>query len=189
MKLDTLQRSSSARRLPQRGLRLVDRAERETFPPWAASRQASASAGALAELGIRPGERVALVYPTAPTFFDAFFGTLLAGAVPVPLYPPVRLGRLAEYHVRTAAMLGASGRASAARGPPGPRASSARLVERAARRWACEAVDELRPATAELASDARPTTSRWSSSRRAPRSTPKPVALTQRRCSPRSGRS
>ena len=38
-----------------------------------------------------------------------FFGTLLAGAVPVPLYPPVRLGRLAEYHQRTAAMLTAAG--------------------------------------------------------------------------------
>jgi acyl-CoA synthetase (AMP-forming)/AMP-acid ligase II len=33
----------------------------------------------------------------------------LAGAVPVPLYPPMRLGRLAEYHRRTAAMLAAAG--------------------------------------------------------------------------------
>src|SRR5262249_4069642 len=33
------------------------------------------------------------------------FGVLCAGAVPVPLYPPVRLGRLDEYHQRTAAML------------------------------------------------------------------------------------
>ena len=58
---------------------------------------------------MRPGERVALVYPTSAEFFYAFFGVLLAGAVPVPLYPPVRLGRLAEYHARTAAMLGAAG--------------------------------------------------------------------------------
>ena len=36
---------------------------------------------------------------------DAFFGALLAGAVPVPLYPPVRLGRLEEFHARTARML------------------------------------------------------------------------------------
>jgi acyl-CoA synthetase (AMP-forming)/AMP-acid ligase II len=48
---------------------------------------------------------VALVYPTCAEFFEAFFGILAAGAVPVPLYPPVRLGRLDEYSARTAAML------------------------------------------------------------------------------------
>ena len=32
-----------------------------------------------------------------------------AGAIPVPLYPPVRLGRMEEYHQRTAAMLTAVG--------------------------------------------------------------------------------
>ena len=47
--------------------------------------------------------------PTGPDFMDAFFGTLLAGAVPVPLYPPVRLGRLPEYHAATARMLQLSG--------------------------------------------------------------------------------
>src|SRR5262249_50179051 len=39
-------------------------------------------------------------------FFVAFFGVLAAGAVPVPLYPPLRLGRLDEYHATTARMLG-----------------------------------------------------------------------------------
>ncbi len=43
------------------------------------------------------GERVALVYPTCAEFFESFFGILTAGAVPVPLYPPVRLGRLDEF--------------------------------------------------------------------------------------------
>src|SRR5262249_61384754 len=61
--------------------------------------------GALVALGVRPGERVALVLPTGPEFMDAFFGILAAGAVPVPLYPPVRLGRLPEYHTSTARML------------------------------------------------------------------------------------
>src|SRR5207253_1907214 len=51
------------------------------------------------------GERVAMVLPTGPDFMDAFFGTLLAGAVPVPLYPPVRLGRMDEYVRSTARML------------------------------------------------------------------------------------
>jgi acyl-CoA synthetase (AMP-forming)/AMP-acid ligase II len=101
-----LQRSSD---FPAFGLRFLDRKERETFVPWPEVYQrAQAVAGRLVQLGIGPGERVALIYPTEPGFFDAFFGILLAGAVPAPLYPPVRLGRLGEYHERTAAMLRAS---------------------------------------------------------------------------------
>jgi len=108
---ETLQRLLlRAREFPHAGLRLVDRAERETFHSWAAiAGRSSRVASGLAELGIRPGERVGLIFPTTAEFFDAFFGTLLAGAVPVPLYPPVRLGRLAEYHQRTATMLHAAG--------------------------------------------------------------------------------
>ena len=54
------------------------------------------------------GDRVALVLPTGPDFVACFFGVFCAGAVPVPLYPPVRLGKLDEYHRRTAAMLRAA---------------------------------------------------------------------------------
>ena len=82
---------------PGTGLRLLDRAEKATFLSWSGvAERAATVAGGLAALGVAPGERVALVYPTGAEFFDAFFGTLFAGAVPVPLYPPVRLGRLAE---------------------------------------------------------------------------------------------
>ncbi|WP_457142176.1 AMP-binding protein [Mycobacterium sp. URHB0021] len=56
---------------------------------------------------MRKGDRIALVLPTCPEFVECFFGVLYAGAVPVPLYPPVRLGRLEEYHRKTAAMLAA----------------------------------------------------------------------------------
>ena len=111
MKIDTLQRLlQRAKDFPFAGLRLVDRGEHETFLSWAAiAEQSALVAGGLAGLGVRPGERVALIYPTSPEFFFAFFGTLFAGAVPVPLYPPVRLGRLAEYHARTVAMLRSAG--------------------------------------------------------------------------------
>ncbi len=95
---------------PQFGLRFVDRREKEIFLPWSdVHRRAMATAGRLLALGVARGERVALIYPTCPEFFDAFFGILLAGAVPTPLYPPVRLGRLEEYHLRTASMLRAAG--------------------------------------------------------------------------------
>ncbi len=95
---------------PKTGLRLVDRRERVQWAGWDdIHRSATEVAGGLQALGVEPGQRVALIYPTGRDFFDAFFGILLAGAVPVPLYPPVRLGRLDEYHLRTAAMLRAAG--------------------------------------------------------------------------------
>jgi len=90
-----------------KGVRFLDAAEGEgTRLAWAELlARARGVAGALQARGLARGERVALVLPTAPGFFDVFFGALLAGLVPVPLYPPVRLGRLDEYHERTAAML------------------------------------------------------------------------------------
>nr|AYM54463.1 AMP-binding protein [Myxococcus fulvus] len=96
---------SAASRTPFQ-LTFVDAAEREESLSWAeVYRRARRTAAGLARLGVREGERVALLLPTSPGFMDAFFGTLLAGAVPVPLYPPVRLGRLDEYHRATARML------------------------------------------------------------------------------------
>ena len=90
------------------GLTFVDLAERETFLPYSdVHARARRTAGALRARGVETGDRVALIFPTSPGFLDAFFGVLLAGAVPVPLYPPVRLGRLAEYHVATARMIAA----------------------------------------------------------------------------------
>jgi 1-acyl-sn-glycerol-3-phosphate acyltransferase len=45
------------------------------------------------------GDRVALMLPTSVDFFIAFFGILYAGAIPVPIYPPMRLSQL-EDHLR-----------------------------------------------------------------------------------------
>ena len=90
----------------QRGVRFIDRWERETFYSYREiHRRASQAAGGLQELGIGPGDRVAIILPTSIDFYEAFFGVVLAGAVPVALYPPFRLGRLDEYHQRTSAML------------------------------------------------------------------------------------
>jgi 1-acyl-sn-glycerol-3-phosphate acyltransferase len=63
---------------------------------------ATAVAAGLIELGIRPGETVAIMLPTAREFFAAFYGALCAQAVPVPLYPPARPSQL-EAHLRRAA--------------------------------------------------------------------------------------
>lgn len=88
------------------GLVFVDADEQERTLSWnEVHLRARRMAGALAERGVQPGDRAAMVLPTGPDFMDAFFGALLAGAVPVPLYPPVRLGRMEEYVLGTARML------------------------------------------------------------------------------------
>ena len=95
---------------PHAGVRLLDRQERETWWTWTELvDRALRAAGRMQEAGVRPGERVAIVLPTGTAFLEAFFGCTLLGAVPTPLYPPVRLGRLDEFHARTAAMLSAAG--------------------------------------------------------------------------------
>ena len=92
------------------GLTFVDAHEQEVVLPWReVHARARRFASALRAEGVRPGDRVAIVLPTAPSFPDAFFGAVLAGAIPVPLYPPVRLGRMDEYHRATARMLRACG--------------------------------------------------------------------------------
>ena len=99
-----------AGRHPEGGLRFVDRGEQATWVSWGEVRERArdVAAGLLAA-GAGKGDRVAMVFPTGVDFFAAFFGALLAGAVPVPLYPPVRLGRLQEYVSRTTRMLVACG--------------------------------------------------------------------------------
>jgi fatty-acyl-CoA synthase len=84
----------------------VNRSEQDQELPMARVRERAMSIAAdLAAHGVGAGDRVALVLPTCPEFVESLFGVLCAGAIPVPLYPPVRLGRLDEYHSRTAAML------------------------------------------------------------------------------------
>jgi acyl-CoA synthetase (AMP-forming)/AMP-acid ligase II len=92
------------------GVTFVELSERETFVPWREVRErATRAAGALAARGVAPGDRVAIVLRTEPAFLDAFLGAWLAGAIPVPLYPPVRLGRMEEYVRSTARMLAVAG--------------------------------------------------------------------------------
>ncbi|MGH9788902.1 MAG: fatty acyl-AMP ligase [Candidatus Acidiferrales bacterium] len=66
---------------------------------------AGAVARGLAARGVRRGDTVALMLPTCKEFFFSFLGTLLEGAIPVPLYPPFRADRLEEYAQRQVAIL------------------------------------------------------------------------------------
>jgi acyl-CoA synthetase (AMP-forming)/AMP-acid ligase II len=125
------------------GLIFVDAAERETVMPWAeVYRRARHTAAGLRRLGVREGECVAILLPTSPGFMDAFFGALLAGAVPVPLYPPVRLGRLEEYHRSTARMLEVA-RAAVVLTDTKVKLLLGPSVEAARPRLGCRTVDEV----------------------------------------------
>lgn len=62
-------------------------------------------AAELARHGVPAGGRVALMLPTSRAFFVSYAGILLAGAVPVPIYPPFRADRIEEYASRQAAIL------------------------------------------------------------------------------------
>ncbi len=67
--------------------------------------ESSRVARGLADRGIRHRDTVAIMLRTEPAFFSAFFGTLMAGAVPVPLYPPFRADRIEEYARRQVGIL------------------------------------------------------------------------------------
>jgi 1-acyl-sn-glycerol-3-phosphate acyltransferase len=62
-------------------------------------------AAELARQGVAPGARVALMLPSGRAFFVSYTGILLAGAVPVPIYPPFRADRIEEYAARQSAIL------------------------------------------------------------------------------------
>ncbi|MFL6623204.1 MAG: AMP-binding protein [Sulfurifustis sp.] len=61
--------------------------------------EAESTAAGLQKLGIEPAQSVALMLPTSREYFTSFFGVLLAGAIPVPIYPPLRPSQI-EDHVR-----------------------------------------------------------------------------------------
>ncbi|HJN45856.1 MAG: AMP-binding protein [Vicinamibacterales bacterium] len=71
--------------------------------------RAVAVAAALRARGIGRRDTVTIMLRTEAAFFQAFFGTLLAGAIPVPIYPPFRADRIAEYAQRQVGILSNAG--------------------------------------------------------------------------------
>ena len=63
----------------------------------------------LARRGVPAGGRVSLMLPTSREFFVCYAGILLAGAIPVPIYPPFRADRIEEYAERQSAILNNAG--------------------------------------------------------------------------------
>ena len=66
-------------------------------------------AAELMRRGVTAGSRVALMLPTSRAFFVCYTGILLAGAIPVPIYPPFRAAGIEEYAARQSAILNNAG--------------------------------------------------------------------------------
>jgi acyl carrier protein len=62
--------------------------------------QAELVASGLQHFGLAPGESVLIMLPTGHEYFFSFFGVILAGGVPVPIYPPGRLKQIEEHLLR-----------------------------------------------------------------------------------------
>lgn len=56
-------------------------------------------------LGVKAGETVSLMLPTSRDYFLSFFGILICGAIPVPIYPPARLSQLEDHLLRHRSIL------------------------------------------------------------------------------------
>lgn len=56
-----------------------------------------------------PGERVAIMLPTSREYLFSFYGTLMAGGVPVPIYPPLRPSQLEDHLHRHVKILNNAG--------------------------------------------------------------------------------
>ena len=70
---------------------------------------ARALARGLLARGLEAGERVAIMLPTGRDFLAAFYGTLVAGGVPVPLYPPARPSQIEDHLRRIAGVVDNAG--------------------------------------------------------------------------------
>ncbi|MEN8213821.1 MAG: AMP-binding protein [Pseudomonadota bacterium] len=66
---------------------------------------AKAIAAGLQMRGLLPGQSVAIMLPTGRDYLCSFFGILLAGGIPVPIYPPLRPSQLEDHLRRHARIL------------------------------------------------------------------------------------
>ena len=71
--------------------------------------KARALARGLVARDVAPGDRIALMLPTGIEFFTTFFGILYAGAIPVPIYPPMRISQLEDHLRRQVGILSNAG--------------------------------------------------------------------------------
>jgi 1-acyl-sn-glycerol-3-phosphate acyltransferase len=62
-------------------------------------------AAGLQRAGLQPREAVAIMLPSGLEFFAVYYGILMAGGVPVPIYPPFRMSTIEDHLRRQAGIL------------------------------------------------------------------------------------
>ncbi len=93
------------------GYRFIEEgASAEPFFTFSGVERATARyGGAMQALGVKKGDRVALILPDNQDFVFAFLGALRIGAIPVPIYPPAGLRKLGGYLENTLHIVTKSG--------------------------------------------------------------------------------
>ncbi|HEX7643199.1 MAG TPA: AMP-binding protein [Burkholderiaceae bacterium] len=87
-----------ARRVPDRVHIVLREGEQERAISYRALLAAAREkAAAMIELGLLPRQTVALMLPTGFDYLACFFGVLMAGGIPVPIYPPLRADQLEDH--------------------------------------------------------------------------------------------
>jgi acyl carrier protein len=66
---------------------------------------AAAVAAGLQRAGVAARQSVAIMLPTSVEYFHTYLGVLMAGAIPVPIYPPARASQLEDHVLRHAGIL------------------------------------------------------------------------------------
>jgi len=82
-----------------------DEASEEVVTYGALLAEAQTLAAGLRALDLAPGQTVAIMLPTGREYFTSFFGVILAGGIPVPIYPPLRPAQIEEHLRRHARIL------------------------------------------------------------------------------------
>lgn len=67
--------------------------------------ESQAYAAGLRAHGHEPGEAVAIMLPTGVEYLSSFIAILLAGGIPVPIYPPARVAQIEDHFRRQAGIL------------------------------------------------------------------------------------
>ncbi len=81
-----------------KGYTFLDRDQKEQFFSFDRLREeAMRRAAHFRSYGLKQGDRLAMVLPDGEDFVPTFLGAVWAGLVPVPLYPPLSLGKLDSY--------------------------------------------------------------------------------------------
>ncbi|MHC1743803.1 MAG: AMP-binding protein [Syntrophobacteraceae bacterium] len=89
-----------------------DEGEGELITYLGLKRDATAVAVGLQQRGMQTAEPVVIMLPTGADYFMAFFGVLLAGGIPVPIYPPARMSQIEDHLRRNSAIVGNCGAAT-----------------------------------------------------------------------------